>query len=127
MIIKQIRLSQQEKERLIRLKAKTGISQWNILCRWALCLSLANPTIPTGPEIPSDSNVEMSWLTFSGEYHEIYDAIFSQRCIEDGYNTDQPTIAKYFRLHLNRGINHLASKNGPKNSQELLGLILSQK
>ena len=30
MIIKQIKLSQKEKEKLIRLKAKTGISAWNV-------------------------------------------------------------------------------------------------
>ncbi|MGI6647909.1 MAG: DNA sulfur modification protein DndE [Bacillota bacterium] len=127
MILKQIRLSQQEKEKLIRLKSKTGISQWNVLCRWALCLSLENPTIPTGPDIPSDSNVEMSWHTFGGECHEIYEAIVRQRCKEDGFDTDQTTIARYFRQHLNRGINYLASKNGPKNSQELLELVLSKK
>lgn len=126
MIVKQVKLSQQEKERLIRLKGKTGISQWNVLCRCALCWSLANPSIPMGPEIPSDSNVEMSWHTFGGECHEIYDAIVRQRCKEDGYDTDQATIARHFRLHLNRGINHLASKNGPKSSQDLLALILSQ-
>lgn len=127
MILKQIRLSQQEKERLVRVKVKTGISQWNVLCRWALCCSLADPTIPTGPEIPSDSNVEMSWHTFGGDCHEIYDAMVRQRCQEDGFGTDQATLAKLFRLHLNRGINHLASKNGPKNSQSVLALVLLRK
>ena len=38
MSIKQVRLSNQAKEQLIRLKTRTGIQQWNILCRWALCL-----------------------------------------------------------------------------------------
>lgn len=57
---KQIRLSSQAKEQLIRLKTRTGISQWNILCRWAFCLSLAEPTPPTPVEIPADSNVEMT-------------------------------------------------------------------
>lgn len=126
MIMKQIKLSQQEKEKLIRLKAKTGIPHWNVLCRWALCYSLANPTIPHGPEIPSDSNVEMSWLTFGGDCHEIYDALLRQRCIEDGIETDSASLAHYFRLHLNRGINFLSSKNGPRNCPELLGLISSQ-
>lgn len=35
MSVKQIRLSTHAKEQLIRLKTRTGISQWNILCRWA--------------------------------------------------------------------------------------------
>ena len=33
MIIKHFKLSQPEKERLIRMKARTGIQNWNILCR----------------------------------------------------------------------------------------------
>ena len=37
MIIKQIKLSNQSKDKLSRLKAKTGIKNWNILWRWALC------------------------------------------------------------------------------------------
>ncbi len=40
MSIKQVRLSAEAKEQLIRLKTRTGIGQWNILCRWAFCLSL---------------------------------------------------------------------------------------
>ncbi|GBG56075.1 hypothetical protein SPFL3102_00594 [Sporomusaceae bacterium FL31] len=124
MIIKQIKLSQQEKEKLIRLKAKTGIPHWNVLCRWALCYSLANPAIPHGPDIPSDSNVEMSWLTFGGDCHEIYDALVRQRYIMDASESNA-SLSHYFRLHLNRGINFLSSKNGPKNCLELLTIISS--
>ena len=71
MIVKQVRLSQQAKDQLSRLKGKTGIKNWNILCRWALCYSLSEGTIPTDIELPADSNVEMSWYTFGGEYSEI--------------------------------------------------------
>lgn len=84
MIVKQFKLSQPEKERLIRVKSRTGIQNWNILCRWALCWSLAEPTVPGGVDPLSDSNVEMDWPTFAGEYSEIYEAIIRQRCINDG-------------------------------------------
>ena len=67
MIVKQIKLSNAAKDKLARLKGKTGIQNWNVLCRWALCYSLKEGTIPTDIEIASDSNVEMSWLTFAGE------------------------------------------------------------
>ena len=70
MIMRQIKLSKKEKEKLIRIKAKTGIGAWNVLSRWALCVSLADPSIPFGPDVPSDSNVEMSWSTFGGEYQD---------------------------------------------------------
>lgn len=125
MIVKQFKLSQQEKDKLIRLKSKTGIQNWNVLCRWALCWSLSEPSIPNGPDIASDSNVEMSWGTFAGEYHEIYDLIIRERCIQDGLGNDPLTIAKYFRLHLNRGINYLTSKDTVKNLQDLLSELPS--
>ena len=86
MIIKHFKLSQPEKERLIRIKAKTGVQNWNILCRWALCWSLSEPTIPGSIDPQSDSNVEMDWTTFAGEYAEIYEAIIRQRCLNDGIN-----------------------------------------
>ncbi len=61
MAIRQVRLSGQAREQLIRLKTRTGIAQWNVLCRWAFCLSLHQPTPPTPIEIVADSNVEMDW------------------------------------------------------------------
>lgn len=109
MIVKQIRLSQQAKEQLSRLKGKTGIQNWNVLCRWALCLSLKEPTMPPDIEIPADSNVEMSWPVFGGEYHEVYEALIVQRCLDDGLDTNPETLARQFRLHLHRGISYLAA------------------
>jgi DNA sulfur modification protein DndE len=120
MIVKQFRLSQPEKERLIRIKAKTGISNWNILCRWALCWSLAEPTVPSGIDPLSDSNVEMDWSTFAGEYAEIYESVIRQRCTNDGLGDAPDTLIKYFRLHLYRGINHYSNRDVLKNCQDLL-------
>ena len=126
MVIKHFKLSQPEKERLIRIKARTGIQNWNILCRWALCWSLAEPTEPGGVEPLSDSNVEMDWTTFAGEYAEIYEAILRQRCRKDGKGDDPRTLMKYFRLHLYRGINHYSTRDALKNCQDLLKSVRPQ-
>ena len=82
MIVKQVRLSQQSKDHLSRLKSKTGIKNWNILCRWALCYSLSEKTIPTDIPVVADSNLEMSWLTFGGEYYELYEAVVKAWCMQ---------------------------------------------
>ena len=122
MIIKQIRLSNAAKEKLSRLKGKTGIQNWNVLCRWAFCYSLHEGTLPTDIKIASDSNVEMSWLTFAGEYHELYEALIKAWCINNGLGTDEDVINKYFKLHLERGIGYLSGTNFVKNIQDLLDL-----
>ena len=64
MVVEHIRLSQKAKDQLIKLKRNTGIEQWNVLCRWAFCLSLSEASAPRVTKIPSDSNVEMSWKVF---------------------------------------------------------------
>jgi DNA sulfur modification protein DndE len=124
MSVKLIRLSSQAKEQLIRLKTRTGISQWNILCRWAFCLSLREPTPPTPIEIPADSNVEMSWAVFGGEWHEIYLALLKTRCLRDGLDTSSETLNRQLRLHLHRGIGYLATPNRIKSIADLAGLAL---
>ncbi len=122
MSIKQIRLSSAAKDQLIRLKTRTGISQWNILCRWAMCLSLSEPTPPTPVEIPADSNVEMSWAVFAGEWHEVYLALLKERCVRDGLDTTAETLNRQLRLHVHRGIGYLATPNRIRSIGDLVGL-----
>lgn len=127
MIIKQIKLTNVSKDRLGRLKGKTGIKNWNVLCRWALCYSLSENTMPTDIPIVADSNVEMSWYTFGGEYSDIYDAIMIAWCKNMGLPTDEETLAKYFKLHIERGIAHLSGTNFIKNLDDLLDLAIEEK
>src|SRR3954463_9507607 len=112
MPLEHIRLSQQGKDQLIKLKRTTGIEHWNILCRWALCVSLAEQTRPSTTKIAVYSNVEMSWKVFGGRYADLYLALLKERCVRDGLATDGETISQQFRLHLHRGISYLfANKN----------------
>ena len=124
MIIKQVRLSQQSKEQLSRLKAKTGIKNWNILCRWALAYSLSEKTLPTDLPIVADSNLEMSWYTFGGEYYEIYEALIKAWCLQMHLPTDDETVSKYFRLNLERGIAHLCGTGFIKSPDDLIRLAI---
>ena len=122
MSIKQIRLSGQAREQLIRLKTRTGITQWNILCRWAFCLSLQQPTPPTPIEIPADSNVEMDWQVFGGEAHELYLALLKERCVAGRAGAIRRGASRQFRLHLHRGIGYLATPHLVKSITSLVGL-----
>jgi len=124
MSIKQFRLSAQAREQLIRLKTRTGITQWNILCRWAFALSLRQPTPPTPLDIPSDSNVEMTWQVFGGEAHELYLALLKERCERDGLPPSVEVLLKQFPLHLHRGISHLATPQRIRSIGDLVRVSL---
>ena len=125
-MMKQIRLSQRSKEKLSRLKGKTGIKNWNILCRWALCYSLSEKTIPTDVEIPADSNLEMSWYTFGGEYSDLYDALVRAWCIEMGLPTDDATLQKYFHMKLESAIAHRSGTGLIQSSDDLISLVVKE-
>lgn len=121
-MLKQVRLSQQAKDQLSRLKGKTGIKNWNILCRWALCYSLSEKTVPTEVPMVADSNLEMSWYTFGGEYFEIYEALVVAWCIKMNLPTDSESVTHYFQLNLERGIAHLCGTGFIKSIDDLLSL-----
>jgi DNA sulfur modification protein DndE len=108
MSLEHIRVSRQAREQLIRLKRHTGIEHWNVLCRWAFCRSLAEPSVPPPARIVTDSNVEMSWRVFGGRQHELYQALLKERCLRDGLGVDDEVLETQFRLHLHRGIAYLA-------------------
>lgn len=105
-----IRLSEKQKQQLIRLKSRTGIENWNVLCRWALCMSLAEETVPPVEDIPSDSNVEMSWKVFAGEYADVYLAALRQAYKKQTVHLDDVLFNDFLKLHLNRGISYFLRK-----------------
>lgn len=122
--VERIRLSQAAKDQLIKLKRSTKIDQWNILCRWAFCRSLAEPTPPSPVAIPADSNVEMTWQVFGGAIGDYLIVALEQRCYNDELATDPETLAAQFRLHLHRGIGYLAADASVKAIEYLLATAI---
>jgi DNA sulfur modification protein DndE len=120
MPLEHIRLSEQARDQLIKLKRFTGIQHWNVLCRWAFCVSLAEQTAPSPVKIPADGSIEMTWKVFGGAYEEIYLALLKERCRRDGLGTSDETLASQFRLHVHRGIAYLAAD---KQIKSVAGLI----
>jgi len=110
MAIETVRLNGRARNQLVTLKRKTGVENWNILCRWALCASLAEEHAPREGTVGGEVGIEMTWRTFGGEYADVYMGLLKQRCIRDGLDTTQEILAEQLRLHLHRGIGYLVSK-----------------
>src|SRR4051812_18336932 len=97
-----IRLSKSAKDQLLTLKRRTGIQHWNVLCRWALCRSLAEASSPPDVPIPSDSNVEMTWRVFAGEFGDVFLALVRHRCLAEGRAGDDESVSRQLRIHIHR-------------------------
>lgn len=126
MPIDHIRLSQTARDQLITLKRRTGIAHWNVLCRWALCRSLAEPTAPPSAKLNLDSNVEMTWRVFAGSHGDELWALLRYRCHQDGLDLDEETLAQQFRLHLHRGVGYLFGDPRVSDVVGLAGLALEE-
>ena len=124
-MIENIRVGGRAKNQLTALKRRTGIANWNVLCRWAFCVSLREKSAPRGDGQTTDSGVEMTWRTFAGQYDEIFLALLKQRCSADGLTTDVEELQRQLRRHLHRGIGYLASKNGIKSIDQLIELAVT--
>ncbi len=78
MNIETLHLDEDAKRRLTSLKRRTGISQWNILSRWAFCTSLASGHVVGALKNAPLSSVEMTWKVFSGQNGKAYEALALQ-------------------------------------------------
>lgn len=121
--VENIRLSEKAKIQLITLKRKTGVQNWNVLCRWALCVSLAEGTTPPEENIATDSSVEMSWRTFAGKQEDVYRSIFLTRMKRDFGTLTPDLISTQFKLHLHRGIAYLASRVDDGGLRSMIHLV----
>jgi DNA sulfur modification protein DndE len=121
--VENIRLPQQCRDQLIRLKRITGIENWNVLCRWAFCLSLAEKSAPPGGKLPANGTIEMSWRTFAGEFSDVYHALLLQRAHEEKIQLTKDLLSDLLRAHLIRGIGLLTAKRALTGIHRLCGMI----
>ena len=124
--VETVRLGADTKIHLSTLKKRTGIANWNTLCRWAFCLSVSDGSPVRDREDKGVGAVEMSWKTFAGEEDEIYRLLLVDRCQSEHGAVDRDMLAKTLRQHIARGAARLVSNRELKSVGELLALISQQ-
>lgn len=99
-----LRTSSNVKSSLTRIKTITGISNWNIICRWALCLSLKQTSLPREVEEKLDG-VEIDYDTLVGKNKSIYTQLLINNLVTHNVAVDKKNLTKYLYAHVNRGVN----------------------
>lgn len=120
-----VRVSQKGKDQLATLKRRTKIPTNNVLCRWAFCVSLADPSPPRIHISSGENSLEIAWRTFAGEYEDLYYALLLLRCRADGVEMRDGEIARQLRLHIHRGLASMAGDKSMKDIEALVCLIPS--
>lgn len=125
-MIETIKLSERAKNQLVTLKRKTGIANWNVLCRWGFCISLAETSIPPiEKNLKLNSSIEMTWKIFAGKHADLYFALLVQRCKQDGFKLTKKNLNEQFKLHLHRGIAYLANNSKLNNIADMMALSIT--
>ena len=123
-IVKRLRFSEKTRYQIINIKTKTKISTYADICRWGICYSLRQDSIPSPVPLVYDSSLEINWETFVGNTGSLIPLALKQFCYQHNLPMDDESIRHQFELHLARGIAYLA---GMKLSgiEELVGLALN--
>ena len=110
-IVKRLRFSEKTRYQIINIKTKTQIPTYAAICRWGICYSLAQNTVPKQCSSPVpqvfDSNLEITWSTFVGDTGAAIPAAVIQFCHQHNLPLDSESIERQFELHLARGIAYL--------------------
>ena len=99
-----LRTSANVRNSLTRIKTITGIPNWNIICRWAFCLSLKQTSLPREVDEKLDG-IEIDYDTLVGKNKSIYTQLLINNLISHKAEIDKKNLTKYLYAHVNRGVN----------------------
>ncbi len=120
-----VRSTSNVKNTLVRLKQLTGIETWNVLCRWAFCLSIKQENLPREIQETLDG-LEIDYEVFAGKNKDIYTQLLVNNLLRFKIELNKRNLSKYLYAHINRGVNILYT-NKMKNIDSLLNLVRLQK
>lgn len=122
-MIDRVRLSAGARNQLIALKRKTGLEYNNSICRYALCLSLENESLPPQEIFSFNGGLEIDWRTFTGGNEDLYWNLVAIRVARDGKVPDDEGVRGCLTAHLHRGLSFLAAKSEAE-LQELFSKLI---
>lgn len=106
-MIERVRINAQGKNQLVQIKRRTGIEQYNVICRYALLLSFAEKSIPPSENGTSSNGIEIDWKVFCGGETKLYENMVIQRCIEEKKEVNDANVKECLTLHIHRGLAYL--------------------
>lgn len=109
-MIERIRLNAAARNQLATLKRRTGIEHNNAICRHALCISLANPSVPPEETFSTGGGVEIDWRTFTGGQDALYLNLLAVRLSSERRRVTEELIRQTLLLHVHRGLSYLVSR-----------------
>jgi len=108
--MERVKLTAAAKNQLMTLRRRTGIEHNNSLCRHALCISLANPSVPPLENLSFGGGIEIDWRTLTGGEEALYYNLLVVRLLSEGKRATGEQIRQALVQHVHRGLSYLVSR-----------------
>lgn len=108
--MERVKLTSTARNQLATIKRRTGIEHNNAICRHALCISLANPSVPPDENFAFAGGLEIDWRTLTGGQDDLYTNLLIVRLLIEGKRVSEDSIRQTFLLHVHRGLSYLVSR-----------------
>lgn len=108
--MERVKLTSAARNQLATIKRRTGIEHNNAICRHALCISLANPSVPPDENFAFSGGLEIDWRTLTGGQDDLYTNLLIVRLLSEGKRISEDSIRQVFLLHVHRGLSYLMSR-----------------
>jgi DNA sulfur modification protein DndE len=108
--MERIKLNAAARNQLTTLKRRTGIEHNNAICRHALCISLANPSVPPDENFSFGGGIEIDWRTLTGGQDALYHNLLVVRLLSEGKRVTEEAVRQTFVQHVHRGLSYLVSR-----------------
>ena len=108
--MERVKLTSTARNQLATIKRRTGIEHNNAICRHALCISLANSSVPPDENFAFAGGLEIDWRTLTGGQDDLYTNLLIVRLLSEGKRVSEDSIRQVFLLHVHRGLSYLMSR-----------------
>ena len=123
-----VRYSQKVRNSLMAIKRKTKLPHFHTVCRWGLCLSLADdrPARSQKEETTAGATVfDLPWARFGQEYSELLEELLRIRAGKEGIEPTDQNLQKLAESHITRGVRRLAANKDIRSIADLMELPLA--
>lgn len=121
--MERVKLSSTARNQLATIKRRTGIEHNNAICRHALCISLANPSVPPDENFVFSGGLEIDWRTLAGGQDDLYTNLLIVRLLSEGKRVSEEALRQTFLLHVHRGLSYLVARREEDLLSELAGVV----
>lgn len=123
--IESLKLSERSSTEISTIKRNTKIETMNVICRWALTVSLSSDLPP--PPLAKEDKIlrEIDWKIFAGDYEHLIMALLKDRMNQEKIKLNNESINDQLRAHVQRGLSLIAAQKNIRSIADFTELALS--